>query len=516
MENLWKKESENVYVDLFDGKSCAELENVISWKSLKDNQHSTDLRMKGNVKVRSGDLVGAMNCYTQSLCFAEIGSENVALSYAKRSECFFHMQMFNESLIDIELALASNPPGYLKCEQRKLQIISALDANSVVNYVNNSNLSCFPNAVKIKRCEQFGRHLIAKCDIPVGQTVLIEEDFIAIRTSDVPACFNCFRERANFVACSLCPDVVFCSNDCMSRSSTHKWECGTFFSQLHFKTKFQMKAVLQAIDTFNTVDRLVEFVENVLDESPDQLPKSLPDFTSKYHFFLKLEKSTTFHAKLLVEVCKIFDNLLLLPKIATIFHSIEKQRFLMHLVGHHFLVIKNNCILSREPWSMMSVFNVLSMLNHSCAPNLYHPRKGKRQYCVTIRPVEKGQQLFISYLSINDQSFAEQRQAKLKSTWGFNCMCDNCHMIDKPLMTLDHYYEHIVANYRDIESECSNNAANDKHCQETLNFHSENQSILMDKCITFLNKYGHLQMSAEIQRVTVIFINLYIDKHLSG
>lgn len=201
-------------------------------------------------------------------------------------------------------------------------------------------------------------------------------------------------------------------------------------------------------------------------------------------------------SKHLAQIKQIYEYVMALPKVRVLFDSADKRYFLMHLVAHHFLVIKTNAIVSRNPWSVISVFNVLSMLNHSCAPNLYHPRQGKRQYGVTVRPVKKGQQLFISYLSLNDQSTKEQRQQKLKSSWRFDCKCEKCEPTEAPfdleLTESDSCYRFLIENY------------DDKNNTEKL-------PTLFANCVEFLNKYAQSQWTTAISTIIAILVNLYIE-----
>lgn len=516
MENLWKKKHDQTsYINLFtsiEKSECNEskLNYFSSYKSSKNNQHSTDLRMSGNVKFRQGLWLEAIKFYNHSLCFAETGTENVALAYAIRSESFFHLKMFAESIIDIELAKNANIPiRFLeKLEERKEKCkhFMSLDEKSPENIVKLSyepheHFPCLANVVELKQSTEFGRHLIAKCDIPVGQTLLIEKDFLSLKTDNEIVCNTCFRENTNFIPCAQCPDVVFCNTECINQNSVHKWECGSFSAQLHYRMKFEMKAVLLAIETFSTIESLMEFIENVLLEDPENIPTSLYDANSKYHFFFKLSACAPFQPKDIYKVYQIYSNIMAMPKVAVLFDSDVKQCFLMHLVLHHFLIIKTNSVICKSPWSTISTFNILSMLNHSCAPNLYHPRKGRQQYCFTIRPVSKGEQLYISYLPLNSELSFEQRQQKFKSSWNFICKCEKCDPVNKPIepdiIIADPYYTFLLENYK-------------------IDGNKKNLKVLMNNSIKFLNKYGQSQWSTEILTISTIFVMLYIEMFLES
>lgn len=518
MEKLWKKESgQSIYVDLFASHEMCEdeCEEFYEYQSQKDNQQSTELRMKGNMKFRMGLLSEAMNLYNESVCFAEIGTENVALAYVNRAECFLQLKMYKEAVADIELAKNVN---ISKCFLTKLHVIeekcekmmatmendSSDDSNPLketikLSYLPDKNFPCMANVVEIKENSEFGRHMVAKCDIPVGQTILIENDFVSMRNDTDLVCYTCYRPKGNFIACSTCTDVVFCNRDCMIGNLTHKWECGSFFPNLHYRMKFQIQVILQAIETFSTVESLMEFVGNVLREKPEKIPPSSNDAKSMYHFFLKLSKAAPFHSKYLKKIQQIYTTVMRLSKIKSLFDSMKKQRFLMHLILHHFLVIKTNSVISKSPWSTTSIFNVMSMLNHSCTPNLYHPRKGKQQYCVTIRPVEKGEQLFISYVPLTNEMTVEERKEKFISSWYFICKCEKCHQINSSTsieiadVSDDPNYQFVL-----------------KHFQNENN--TEKLSVLSENCVKFLNKYGKTKWSREILAIATIFIILYIER----
>lgn len=513
---MWVKETSqagNNYVSLFASQPKEkwigdDWENRHLYRSMKDNQHSTELRMKGNMKFRMGEISEAMNLYNRSLCFAELKSENIALAYANRSACFFQLKMYKETIIDIALAKDAKIPERLlpKLDERKQQcenlmaVIEVAHKNPIkLSYEASQQYPCMANVLEIKSNEEFGRHLVAKCDIPAGRTVLIESDFLSVSSNDEIVCYTCFRSKVNFIACPKCPDVAFCSIDCCRQHSTHDWECGTFFADLHHQVQFQMQALLLAIETFSSVESLMEFVENILKEKPATIPSSVHDAKSKYHFFFKLAGSTTFQSKHLAQAKQVYENVMMLPKVKALFDSENKRCFLMHLVTHHFLIIKNNALVGGNPWSVVSVFNILSMVNHSCAPNIYHPRHGKQQCCVTIRPVKSGQQLFISYLSPNDRSTKEQRQLKLKSSWGFDCKCERCEStkepIDSSIIEADSYYRFVVENYDN-----DNNAGQ--------------LSTLLEHCLYFMNKYGDSSWSTSINTVIGILMNLYIEMFL--
>lgn len=498
MENLWKKESTVTgvqYVDLFkklENKKVLAFDMKYPFLSSpfrKNNEQSIELRNRGNEQFYLRNLHKAMDYYNQSLCFAELDSEDVALGFANRSACFFHMQKYREAIVDIELAKSAFPPEHMVAEldhrKQESQHLMAVDRLSdylpKLSYEADENFDCVANVLELKHNNEFGRYFTAKCDIPVGKIVLTEQSFIgASKSNGSMSCSNCLQTGMNFIACQKCTAAVFCSIKCMEQNTTHKWECGSLFNSSDHEIRFQAQAVFLAIEAFSNVDHLMKFVQNVLLD-PGKSPTSLHNAASKYHFFFTLSKSLPAADDIFL-VYTIYTDLMSIHKIAALFDSQEKQRFLQHLVAHHFLVILNN---SHGSKSYESVGNIFSMFNHSCAPNLLQYFSGK-QHLMTIRPVKKGDQLFISYLGTQKQS-VQDRQEKLKSNWNFICKCERCNptdvAIDQKVITSDSHFQFIFKN----------------------GYMEEKSTEILNNCIEFLNKYGHSPWSEEIQFV----INIY-------
>lgn len=281
---------------------------------------------------------------------------------------------------------------------------------------------------RIKYNKQFGRHLVAKRDIPADKVVLLED---VLRVADSPwECYSCSKKCMNCIACINCPDVVFCSVDCTNECKTHKLECGTIFPDLQLSDRFLIKSLLFAIISFPDVDSLMQFVEVALLEKPETLPplKSL-NLKAKYHFFFKLSTSVPYLQTKMVRTWahKAYKYINKLPKVSCLFDSNEKKLFLMHLAMHHALISRNNTFGDEHVFYMA---NVTSLLNHACACNLdltFSKSSSKRHLIgTTNRSIKKGGQIFINYEKGLGELSASERNKILKSERGFVCKCELC------------------------------------------------------------------------------------------
>lgn len=510
MEHLWEKESNQFdakYIDVLrDESSTLSLEHLRINK--KDNKYSIELREHGNKQFALKKWSKSMVLYNESLRYAELGSENVALAYSNRSACFFKMKMYDKTIVDVELAKNSNvPPRVIpKLEARekecqKLRIAqnerSGSERSFELSYEANKNYPCIANVLEIKHSKEFGRHIIAKCDIPVGKTVLVEEHFLSAKNYEDRICYTCCRYNENFIACPQCPDVMFCNANCMRQNLTHKWECGAFFADFskHYPVYvLQMRIILLAIEIFGDVTSLMHFVENLLKQDQNVIPSTVHDLRSKFQLFFKLSTSVSnvlgIWEKYANSCQFVYDHVLALPKVSVLFDSEAKKGFLMHFVVHNSLILLTNSIGNEK---RISVACVWSLLNHSCAPNLADLLKGEHRYCITIRPVKKGEQIFINYISSSSDLSTEKRQQRLKITKGFDCKCDKCLPTNKPTPP-------------ELIRAC------DEFALQTQN---ESDAIILERCIFFLNKYGHLPWSSDLEYLTDTYDKQLVKQSLS-
>ncbi|XP_055326480.1 SET and MYND domain-containing protein 4-like [Sitodiplosis mosellana] len=509
MDNLWKKESTRdgaQYVDLFSAQhqmaqyiKCFGNMNIMP--NNKDNKYSTTLHQRGNEFFRAKKWSEAMDSYNESLCYAEIGSENVALTYTSRSSCFFQMRMYEEALTDIEFAKKSNLPDRLlptlehrHQECRKLMQTaqkSKMTRDFKLSYEAHKNYPCLADVVEIKYSQEFGRHLVAKSDIPVGKIVLMEKEFVAASDNEQIRCCTCFRKNANFIACTQCSAAIFCDSDCMNQNLWHKWECGSFVTQVRSKEKVPVRAILMAIESFPNVESLMEFVDSTLREDPETIPTSIHDMKTNYHFFFKLKRLAPAEA---IKMAYIeFKCLTGIPKINNSFNTIGKKRFLMHLVAHHSGILVANAI--GNGYNDSTMINVFSMANHSCAPNiLTYPVKGHFIY-ETIRFVKKGEQLCFNYLGrFNPET--DERQKILESKWKFICKCAAC----KPAKNIVNARLASDPRFKFVR----NNVHEKRLAPKNLN-----------KSRQFLNEHGQLPWSEEVALMSEVFSGLTVTLYVN-
>lgn len=362
--HLWKKEQNGdklLYVDLFNSLDSSYFSKLDKQLEALETKHSNILE-KCNVKssafmheaiqfYQESAHYRAIEAYTSALRFAEIGTESIPMAFMSRADCFYQLKLIDQALIDVELAIESGCTENELPQLKKLQDIYMQKKMSIepnqsfeepmrkLDFEADKHFPCLANVLAIRSNNQFGRHIAAKCDIDVGQNVLMEESFASVNRSIDHVCYTCLAESINFIPCPKCTDVVFCNQKCMESNEVHKLDCQTMFHRMPHKVQFIIRTILMAVTAFPDIDSLMAFVEDSI--SDDDLPDSVSDSQSKYRLYLKLKRSVL-NENAILDVCDLFKLSMTVSTIREMFNTKRKQRFLVHLLLHHLAVNVNN------------------------------------------------------------------------------------------------------------------------------------------------------------------------------
>lgn len=461
MSNLWSKENRKrikPYVDLFEDvleddqfKQWDRELNSANWmhqflefkkEAKKHELTSKKFNDEGDALFQRKLWRKAMEFYDRSLCFAPVDSKRMSILFAKRGFCFFNMEMYNNSLNDIEFALGMDHPQEIaatlyESRDNSIQMISKKSQRvSIVpalSFEADDKIPCMANVLELKRDAEnviSKPYFVAKTDINVGQIVLSEEAFISIAVGyDRMFCFTCLATVKSFIPCTKCTDVMFCDDDCRDRNIVHQISCGDAYHRMPSFIKFIVQSILEAITSFAMVDDLMNFVSALISCKSLDSNITTNSKVSKYALFFSLPRSS--HELPLLLIYKVYTTLLAMKFIKSSFNTSPKQRFLMHLIGHHVQVLACNSEggFEKEQNQFISatMTNVASMFEHSCTPNLLKCSVNNRTIFVTIQPVKVDDHLSIDYWPDDDDIDAAERNKLLRNNYGIYCRCEKCN-----------------------------------------------------------------------------------------
>ncbi|XP_037038003.1 SET and MYND domain-containing protein DDB_G0273589-like [Bradysia coprophila] len=527
-DNLWKKESNEtsaLYVDIFANKSdlefCAQNYAEIhrrfgASRQKKCNRISLAHRKTGNSLFAEAKWVAAIEQYNNSLRFAETGSPNISLALANRSACFFHLKMYEECLKDITSAKQTQYPENLmfKLEQRERDCLNNIgeiiagpfdNIGRKLSYDADESFPCMANVLQIMSDDNGNFYTVAKEDIGVGQTVVIEPAFTSYLYMHYGhKCNICLKERSNLRPCKNCTSAMFCSDDC-ERHYLHELECNLKFCE-HSQTNGQIlegvRLIILIVNQFANANELIDFVEQVMRDRYE-LPTSLADFKSQYRAFLKCSTNSEFIKSdnyLLVTYCT-YTFIMTVPKVNEWFPSPLHRRFLAHLIGQHVRVFEMNSIRTtylNDKNTMLAYMGLMNLFfRHSCAPNILNCECDGHNSFVTIRPVKKGDRLQISY--VDPRASQAKRQLDLQNRYQIKCNCMRC-------------------NYSSTTpaSDERKQISSDPNFNEIVHFDVENLYVssaeeslkIIEKCITSLEKCKDISWCTEIEQIVDVFIKV--------
>lgn len=124
-----------------------------------------------------------------------------------------------------------------------------------------------------------------------------------------------------------------------------------------------------------------------------------------------------------------FVIIMRLDEIAARFRTGEQQKFLQHLLAHFLMILPVNCfkteLIHKSGIAKCTMFDTLSMFNHSCSPNLISIFDGRSMYLISSRRIQENAELCINYVEFTTEN-TEERRTYLQENWLFECNCERC------------------------------------------------------------------------------------------
>lgn len=532
MTNLWFRENRKgiaLYTNLFehvlDDDQFTQWDqelNQSQWphrflifdrEAAKNDLTSTKFSKEGDFFFQQKEWRKAMELYNRSLCFAQTDQKKMSTLYTKRGVCFFNMEMYKSSLVDIELALSTDQTIEVaamlheyrnKCTQLIRGKIKRRPTIPALSFVADEKFPCMANVLEFKNDPENptrSSYFVAKTDINIDQVVLSEEAFTSIAVGyDRMFCFTCLATCKNFVPCMKCTDVMFCDVDCMNRDKIHQITCGAVYHRMPSYIKFVIQSILVAITSFPTIDDLMKFVKATVSRQNPNMEARTDSKVSNYLVFLSLPQSSKDDLPLLL-VYKVYTTLMKMSFIKSSFNTNSKQRFLMHLVGHHVLVLASNSEggfeKDQNQFISAAMTNVASMFEHSCMPNLLKLSIHNRTILITIQPIKAGDRLSIDYWPEENgaEMDAAERCKLLRKNFGIYCRCEKCRP-SRPLIgskVCEDPSFFFVKNYQKF-------------------YGNQTSLLLKKKCAKCLENYTDGSWNIERDIVTKIYTQCVLDE----
>lgn len=412
----------------------------------KNPVKSLDYRKEGNqfFSLKNKDYVRALELYNKSICFAEIGSEDMGIGYANRSAIYFEWKKYEACLENIELAKDNGYPERLmdKLNKRAAECEKALekakamksddeeDDDEVIlapklSYPPHPKVPFIADCLEMRETEELGRHIIANRDLSVGKVVAIEDSFCSWTLPSVryTRCAYCLEENDyNLIPCDYCTSTMYCNVNCAAEAfkSFHLFECPVIDFMYKMLNIIQLSAVrvsICAITSFDKVDLLQQFATDpesakinafTLDYRKD-MPK-MELYKPIHNLETNQSKRTTadlFQRAIITAVIyrKLMDN----TPLSEMLPTDDNKKLLMELIFRHLQTASTNfhrletLANARDPNDLDDVsygsgaFGFCSLINHACSPNIVRLPIGTQIAVFVLRPIKAGEELLDNY-----------------------------------------------------------------------------------------------------------------------
>lgn len=293
-----------------------------------------------------------------------------------------------------------------KCEKIskvKAQYHDTLPALSA----RNTKIQCALDNIEIKESTAFGRYIVAAKDIKCGEILAIEKPFSFILLNQVYShCHECIKLCFNLIPCENCTYVLYCSNVCRQKAydAYHKYECPIMHTLkclefdklklLPLKIAIQTKNLYNEIDGFSDAnsddfyksDRYNEIHNLITNSSKRSVSDIFARATAAAFIFILMKNNTN-----IFDQCTAFDE------------RQFKELLLLHMQTgpsnfHEITELALNANMAYESQEIGSgAYAFLSLLNHSCSPNVVRFCYGSTIVLRAIKNIRKGEQCFDNY-----------------------------------------------------------------------------------------------------------------------
>jgi tetratricopeptide (TPR) repeat protein len=190
------------------------MEDFFNVPGKKSTFYSKKYLNAGNSKLKKQQYYEALENFNKSLCMAERGSQDAALAFASRSQCYFEIGENEKCLENIALAVDSGYPkndllvredacrNLLKFQKPAEDVWSFFK----LSHPPNPKVPFVANCLQMMNHESFGRYIITTQTLRTGDIIAIEEPFFKIVATSAShlRCSNCLKSnKMNLVPSEL-------------------------------------------------------------------------------------------------------------------------------------------------------------------------------------------------------------------------------------------------------------------------------------------------------------------------
>lgn len=390
----------------------------------KSNQQAVEHRTLGNSLYRQNKIDDALESYNKSLCFAETGSEHVALAYGNRSAVYFEAKDYEKCLENIRLARESNypPDKVAKLSEREEKCYQLMEdcgggqgddplSYFKLSYAPNEKLPFIVNCLQLRENDTYGRQIVTNQDLNPGDVIAIEDAPFKVLDEDgiYTRCANCLKcNKLSLIPSPTCTTAMFCSPKCLEYGEDkHMCAAGEGFS-------FIARITLQAVQIFGgDLRKMKTFLSD-----PEMRNKTVFDFDlsdpndPNYLLYQLLAINSLKRIKNAIELSHLIGAHPILKRWTDKEDREIVKSFMRFIddITYNGLKVTTwefgktgsqaypKTAAVRTPKTVgHCIFPFSALFNHSCCNNIQKFSLDNKLVIFVSMPIKKGQQIFMSY-----------------------------------------------------------------------------------------------------------------------
>lgn len=367
------------------------------------------------------DMQMAMTKYNEGICWARSDSEQLGVGYANRSAIWSRRNEYLFALENIALARKHNYPeesiSDLEAREHSCNHKLALNRgqrtvskiNLELNVELNPKIPFVAKGITMKELPRFGRCIVAEKDFKVGNVILCEKPWMACSTGgrEYKDCQYCAGVNPFSIPCPHCVSVMYCNEECLSKDwkAIHRFECGIIYKITdtpYDECRMAAKMLFYGLTLFNDdVEEMMKYCQSHArtGSNPFKFDYTKNDPLAVFKMFhtAKMQPSDKVMSNnRYPTIKKLVASYLQQPLIRSLFVNKAQQAFMENFIVDYSNAVKRLVVVWRFPGQIL-LHTIASVCNHSCYPNTEAMCRDGQLKFVVIRPISKGDQVFISY-----------------------------------------------------------------------------------------------------------------------
>ena len=406
------------------------------------------------------DYKEAINFCTRGLQEIVPYCEMSAHLYSIRAKALGCLEMYEESLIDIDRAIEISPNTELTKRFKDTKMDLEKKASRPHTKQNNRNhfedipslshdenkdIPGMSDAVRLVHNKKYGVNFEATKPIGTGDVILIEKPQVtSVLPPDVAianVCHYCLKRYSALLPCERCNSALYCSKECRAKAyeEHHRIQCSSrnFPPDIQFVINLFMKITengeklteaikyCEELDT-GSADSINEFYTN-----RDNLKNNLK---SVLILSISMKKNDERNAKSIFKSAHIASFLRNQTNCLREYNdilSIAKLLFRLFYIFYTHVFMKDISVNTDSVSGVYNLYSLLSLVRHSCCANtVYSIHKNGVIAVRAAKDIEPGEQITFNFLRTNKcTTFVIEfikRQVILEAEKRILCKCVAC------------------------------------------------------------------------------------------